>query len=240
MKRVGDAAFIGPPDRAIDRFHRGSPFLLGSEKKAGLHFCNPSPVKVQEKVLKRSTPVDRLLQHAGFSLVEANLVILIICVIAGIALLNVTGVMPGIRANTALSQTVAQLRSGRESAMAQRRNIQLTFLGNNQIQLVRLDMPTGTTVLSTVTLENDIEFLLSDGVPDTPDSFGNAAAVDFGGSAPLTFLSDGTLVDAQGNPLNGSVFLGLANNPETARAVTILGATGRVRGYKWTGSSWVH
>jgi Tfp pilus assembly protein FimT len=190
--------------------------------------------------LKRSAPAYRLLQNAGFSLVEANLVILIICIVAGIALLNVSEVMPGIRANTALNQTVAQLRNGRETAMAQRRNIQLSFLGTNQIRLVRLDQPTGTTVLSTVTLENDIEFLLSDGVPDTPDSFGNSTAVYFGGSTQLTFLSDGTLVDAQGNPLSGSVFLGAANHPETARAVTILGATGRVRGYKWTGSEWVH
>jgi len=63
--------------------------------------------------------------------------------------------------------------------------------------------------------------------------------VYFRGSTLLMFLSDGTFVDAQGNPLNGSVFLGLNNHPETARAVTVLGATGRVRGYRWTGSRWI-
>jgi hypothetical protein len=30
----------------------------------------------------------------------------------------------------------------------------------------------------------------------------------------------------------------LPDHPETARAVTILGATGRVRGYRWTGTNW--
>ena len=71
------------------------------------------------------------------------------------------------------------------------------------------------------------------------DSFGNAAAVDFRGASRLFFLSDGTFVDLQGNPLNGSIFLGIPKHPETARAVTILGATGRVRAYRWTGSQWI-
>jgi prepilin-type N-terminal cleavage/methylation domain-containing protein len=190
--------------------------------------------------LRRSTPVDRHHRHAGFSLVEASIVILIACIVAGFALLNIIGISPGMTANTALNQTVAQLRMGRELAIAQRRNVELKFLGNNQIQLVRSDIPAGNTVLSTITLENKIQFLLFNGVSDTPDSLGNGAAVDFAGSAQLIFLSDGTLVDAQGNPRNGSVFLGLANHPETARAVTVLGATGRVRGYRWTGTTWIH
>lgn len=164
---------------------------------------------------------------------------LVISLVAGFALLNIAGILPGVRANTALRETVAQLRRGRELAMAQRRNIMISFLGNNQIELTRINVPAGTTVLDTVTLDNGVEFQLFGGVPDTPDSFGNGAAVDFGGSATLTFLSDGTLVDAQGSPLAGTVFLGLPGHPETARAVTILGGTGRVRGYRWTGTSWI-
>ncbi len=172
-------------------------------------------------------------------MIEISIVILLISVIAGFALLNIEGVMPGIEANAALRQTVAQLRRGRELAIAQRRNIEVRFVDNNEIQLVRFDVPNGRTVLSAVTLESGIEFLLFGGVPDTPDSFGKAAAVDFGNADTMIFLSDGTLVDAEGNPLHGSVFLGLPDHPETARAVTILGATGRVRGYRWTGSSWI-
>jgi prepilin-type N-terminal cleavage/methylation domain-containing protein len=178
-------------------------------------------------------------QNAGFSMIEMGVVILLISIVAGFALLNIEGMVPGTDANSALSQTVAQLRRGRELAIAQRRNVEVTFLDNNQIQLVRFDVPNGRTVLSTVTLESGIEFQVFHGVPDTPDSFGNGAAVDFSDSDTLIFLSDGTLVDAEGNPLHGTVFLGLPDHPETARAVTILGATGRVRGYRWTGSSWI-
>jgi hypothetical protein len=181
-----------------------------------------------------------LCRQAGFSLVELCSAVTITGIIAGFTLLNMTGIAPGMRANAAMSQTVAQLRSGRETAIAQRRNIQLQFLGNNTIQLVRVDMPSGTTIISTAILESRISFCLFDGVPDTPDSFGNATAVDFGGAENYTFLSDGTLVDAQGNPINGTVFLGDADRPETARAVTILGATGRVHGYKWNQTSWIN
>ena len=74
--------------------------------------------------------------------------------------MNVQAVLPGMGANTAMKQTVAQLRSGRELAIAQRRNIELKFLGTNQIQLVRYDVPNGTTVLSTITLEGKNEFRL--------------------------------------------------------------------------------
>jgi len=183
--------------------------------------------------------VDRFGRSDGFSFVEANIVLLMVFVVAGFALLNLGGIMPGIRANTALKQVMAQLRTGRELALAQRRNIEVRFLGDNQIELVRFDVPTGRTSLGTVTLEGNVEFRVFDGVPDTPDAFGKASAVDFGGAGTLIFLSDGTLVDDAGDPINGTVFLGLADRPETARAVTVLGATGRVRGYRWTGTAWI-
>jgi Tfp pilus assembly protein FimT len=172
-------------------------------------------------------------------MVEMFIVITIMSIVAMFAVLNIEAIIPGIEANTALDLTIAQLRKARELAIAQRRNVEVKFLEGNQIQLVREDVPAGTTVLSTVTLEYNMEFLLFPGVPDTPDVFGNSKAVDFGSSTTHIFLSDGTLVDASGNPLHGSIFLGQEERPETARAVTILGATGRVRGYRWTGTSWI-
>lgn len=187
----------------------------------------------------RSIPVSRLHQQTGFSLVELCITLALIMTLSGFAVLNITAILPGMRANEAMYQAVAQLRKGRESALAQRRNVEVRFLGSNQIQLVRHEVPTGTSVLSDVQLLNKSEFQLFAGVPDSPDSFGGSTAVDFGGSATLTFQTDGTLVNAQGNPLNGSIFIGLPGHPETARSVTILGATGRVRSYRWTGDSWI-
>lgn len=195
--------------------------------------------RIGERNLKGKALADRLRPSGGFSFVEANIVLLMVFVVAGFALLNIGGIMPGIRANTALKQVMAQLRTGRELALAQRRNVEVRFLGDNQIELVRFDVPNGRTSLGTVTLEGNVEFRVFDEVPDTPDAFGKAAAVDFRGAGTLIFLSDGTLADDAGDPVNGTVFLGLAGRPETARAVTVLGATGRVRGYRWTGTEWI-
>lgn len=199
----------------------------------------PTTARIGERNLKGKAPVDRLGPSDGFSFVEAGIVLLMVFVVAGFALLNIGGIMPGIRANTALKQVMAQLRTGRELALAQRRNIEVRFVGDNQIELVRFDVPSGRTSLGTVTLEGDFEFRVFDEVPDTPDAFGKSSAIDFGGAGTLIFLSDGTLADDAGEPVNGTVFLGLADRPETARAVTILGATGRVRGYRWTGTAWI-
>jgi Tfp pilus assembly protein FimT len=177
---------------------------------------------------------------AGFGMVELTVVMLLATVMAGAAILTMGEILSRVQADEAMNQTVAQLRGAREEAFARRRNVEVRFIGDTQIQLIRQDRPAGTTVLSTVTLRNGSAFRLYGGLPDTPDGFGNSSAVDFGGSARLLFLSDGTLVDTQGNPLNGSVYLGMAGRPETARAVTILGATGRVRNYRWTGNEWHH
>jgi len=182
----------------------------------------------------------RLKQDYGFSLIEMGIVLMLACALAGIALINAQATMPGVHANKAMYQTIAQLRQGRQTAIAQRRSVQLNIGERNRIQLVRNDFPEGETVLSTATFSNNFEFLqFSEVTEDTPDEFGNTAPVDFGGAAGLTFLTDGTLVDASGNPVSGTIFIGLPDHPETARAVTVLGATGRIRGYRWTGTEWI-
>jgi hypothetical protein len=81
-------------------------------------------------------------------------------------------------------------------------------------------------------------------MPDTPDGFGNGGAIYFEGitNGPATgmwFQSDGELVDAATLlPINGTVFLGVSGQATAARAVTVLGTTGRVRAYRSTGVAW--
>jgi len=179
--------------------------------------------------------------NQGFSLVEVLIVIALMFIVAAMAIFRIQGALPGIRASAAMNQVMAIVRSGRELSIAHRRNIQLVFVGNNQIQLQRIDLPlgAGTTLLQQMIFENNVEFVIMPGVNDTPDGFGNASALDFGGSPTLMWLSDGTFVDANGQPLNGTMYFGLNGQIATQRAVTILGSTGRVRGYKWTGVAWV-
>jgi prepilin-type N-terminal cleavage/methylation domain-containing protein len=178
-------------------------------------------------------------QVSGFSMIEVCMVVMIFSVIAGFAVLNVTAFLPGMHANQTMNQTVAQLRAGRNMAISQRRGIQLLFAGDSTVSLVRNEYDQSSTELKTVSFGNGFEFMLFDGISDTPDGFGNSEAIDFPGAAFFTFLPDGTLVDQSGNPVNGTVFLGKEGRSETARAVTVLGATGRIRGYRWTGTSWI-
>ena len=178
--------------------------------------------------------------HSGFSIVELLIVIALICTICGFAALGIHSVKPSMYANRSMYQIVDQMRRGRQWAVGHRRAVELRFPTDDSMSLVQLDIPNGETVLSTLVLTNGCRFMLFGDIPDSPDSFGNEDPVDFGGVDPLMFLSDGSLIDNQGNPINGTVFLGIQDHPETARAVSILGSTGRIRGYRWTGSEWVN
>ncbi len=123
---------------------------------------------------------------------------------------------------------------------------------------------TGTTTLNTFVLDpNTMTYTVLSGVPDTTDAFGNtttspgycvaSSGICFNNTAcgspsalPCTiyFQGDGTVVNSSGTYINGTIFMaavGNASNPAnplTARAVTILGATGRIKGYRYTGTQW--
>jgi prepilin-type N-terminal cleavage/methylation domain-containing protein len=175
----------------------------------------------------------------GFSIIELCIVLLIASVLMGFALPNIREMSRGMDANKSMYQITDLLRSGRELAMAQRRRIEVQFPNNNQIRLVRHNLPDNTTdIVSTITLANTYAFRLF-AIPDTPDGLGNAAALSFQDFDTISFLSDGSLVGTDNNPRSGTIFIGQANNPRTARAITIIGPTGRIHPYRWNGTEWI-
>lgn len=195
----------------------------------------------------------------GFSLIEVLVVIAIAMTIAGMIVVHLTPTLQTFRANSAASQVVDVFRQAREYAITYRRYVQITFPNyggagaNNQIRITVRNTLTPTyggaaqpdVILTTVNLSGNISFQTETGVPDTPDAFGKASAVNFnnvdgGPPAGMYFQADGTFVDTTGNPLNGTVFLGQTAMVSTARAVTVLGSTGRVRSYNvnGTGTGW--
>jgi hypothetical protein len=56
---------------------------------------------------------------------------------------------------------------------------------------------------------------------------------------PVMFTSDGSLVDNNGDVVNGTIFVGVPSQPQTARAVTVFGVTGLTRTWKWRGNKWM-
>jgi Tfp pilus assembly protein FimT len=143
------------------------------------------------------------------------------------------------KADASVIATLDALTTARDRAVAERRNFEVTFVGNNHIQVRRDEVPTNLqTLISDTQLENGQQFLKFAGVPDTPDGFGNATSIYFSGPSPYMFTSDGSFIDANGDVTNGTVQLGVPNQTLTARAVTIYGATGLIRSWNWRGSKW--
>ena len=177
--------------------------------------------------------------QAGYSAIELMLVVGIMGVVTSMAMFQIGQAQPSMKGDGAMRVIMAQLNTARELSISQRRQMQVNFLGTSQIQIVRQEVPAGTTTLTTVDIEGGIKYGLISGVPDTPDGFGNGSATYFGTATKILFNSDGTLIDQNGNALNGTVFLAAPNATRSFRAVTIMGGTGRIRGYRWDGAHWV-
>ena len=58
-------------------------------------------------------------------------------------------------------------------------------------------------------------------------------------SLTRAFSSEGTLIDASGDVLNGTVFLAIPDQPNSARAISIFGITALLRTWRWDGGRWV-
>src|SRR6185503_488651 len=140
-------------------------------------------------------------RSAGFSAVDLLCAVSIIGIVSATAVFQIEVARPGIRGNGATRNLIAQLTTARELAISERRNIEITFPAANMVSLIRHEIPGGTTTLKTVALEGGVEFRLTAGVPDTPDAFGNDAAVDFGPAAVVMFGTEGSLIDLTGNPI---------------------------------------
>lgn len=196
----------------------------------------------------------------GFSLLEMVVVVMLAFTVMTFAIMNTLGSSQNSRANAAMDAVISQLRQARELAIAKRRNVQVQFTAPNQIQTTILTLP-GETVppaLPIVYLNDNVPggmtYMVFGSLPDTPMGFGNSNAINLqqptgGGAWTVMFATSGafcgtaqsaaTLYQATtNNPVNASIFLGIAGKTNTARAVTVFGATGRVRSYYWTGSSW--
>lgn len=181
-------------------------------------------------------------KERGFSVIELVAVVSTMIAVLAMAIVQLQPAIQQLRANNAKYSLGSTLRFARQAAIAQRRAIRVEFIGSRELKLTRMNQPAGTTEISDVFLSSDVSYQLTAGAPDTPDGFGNGGAIVFGGMVGgppvMQFQSDGTFVDGNGNPINGTVFLGIPNITTAARAVTVLGATGRVHSYQFTGTTW--
>jgi prepilin-type N-terminal cleavage/methylation domain-containing protein len=180
----------------------------------------------------------------GFSLLEILTALAIISIILAMAVLNYGNILPNYKANAAMDQLLYQLRSARERAISHRRNVTVSFVGTNQLTITEI-YPIGVAPPpTTVSFEGGAQYTVFTGIPDIPApyNFGNTAPVFFGGLSGgppiMQFSTTGAFINGGNGLVDGTVFMGLPGKPSTARAISILGATGRVREYHWDGSQW--
>ena len=191
----------------------------------------------------------------GFTLLETLIVMGVMFILAGITIFKSFGSMQSYQANAGMDIVRSQLRVARQLAISQRRNVQVSFN-------IALTPPTitytvqagnyaGSTEVNgtpvTMPLPKQVTFTGESGESDTPMAFGTCGTFTIcigpptlpvtNGPPIMGFNSEGQFTDSTWvNTLNGTIFIGIPGQASTARAVTIMGGTGRVRSYSYVGT----
>jgi prepilin-type N-terminal cleavage/methylation domain-containing protein len=197
----------------------------------------------------------------GFSLVELLISISFICIMAGITFITLLPMLNQAHVDSAYDTTLMVLRNTRNLAITQGHEYYVNFnpggfpAGTIQVQYQPPAVGPGPAPplqqVTTYSIPQDISFAVQAGFPAAaPDGFGTGvAAIDFGyqlAGEPMNyvvFMPDGSSKDNLGNYNSGIVYMTRPNDSiYTSRAVTVWGATGRIRGWRLNqqgGSQWV-
>jgi len=181
----------------------------------------------------------------GFSMLEAVAVVAILLTALSFSFVILQPALKSARATSSYNQCFMLLRRYRQQAVDERKQYIVTFVAPNTVQVSRQDVGTpvnpAPVVITTQQMNPDINFQIVAGVPtaNTPDNFGNAArAIDFGqgiglgGLNYVKFMPDGSSQDVNGNLNSGVLYIAITGNLYSSRAISVLGATGRVRGWQ--------
>jgi prepilin-type N-terminal cleavage/methylation domain-containing protein len=181
----------------------------------------------------------------GFTLIEMMLVVALIGILAGMAVPITAGFLATSKADSTGIEVTSWLETARARAVAERRNFEVTFdTGTNHVKIERVEYEPDPTKTATRTKVLDRELpegmkFVKFSADDTPDKFGYGAAVDIDGPSPYMFTSEGSWLDSNGDPSNGTITFGKSGQSQTARAITIFGASGLTRRWKLAGTKWI-
>ncbi|HEX8815317.1 MAG TPA: prepilin-type N-terminal cleavage/methylation domain-containing protein [Terriglobales bacterium] len=182
----------------------------------------------------------------GFSLVELMISMTVFLVAAMIITMGVQPALREGRVNQAYNTTLTAMRIARDTAIAQRQGYYVTL--NNAVapNTVTITQSSTGNIINTYWLPTDVTFQTLPTFPTsqtvfpmTPNGFGvGATAIDFdqgvagGVQNIIYFMPDGSAQDIAGNYNNGVVYVARTGDNYSARALTLFGATGRLRGWR--------
>jgi len=180
----------------------------------------------------------------GFSLLEMMAVIAIGLIVSAYAVMTLQPEAQNSRVTDAYNTSLMAMRQARDISIAQRQTYYVTFTHNDAPPDTITITQGGTgTVVNTYQLPLDLAFTTVTGIPtgagQTPDGFGNGGnAIDFdqgvsgGNKSVVYFYPDGSAQDVNGNINNGVLYIARPGVLFTSRAITVWGATGRLRGWR--------
>lgn len=194
-------------------------------------------------------------KNTGFSLLELMLTVSIGLILAGISFITFRPVLNQGHINSAYDTTLMALRNTRNLAITQSHEYYVNFnpagFPAGTIQVEYQPGPVGGIAqpiqqVITYSIPSDVSFAVQAGFPaNAPDGFGAGVnAIDFGqglAGEPLNyviFMPDGSsqafVVGNNGTYNSGVVYLTRPgdNMYNSSRAITVWGATGRIRGWR--------
>jgi prepilin-type N-terminal cleavage/methylation domain-containing protein len=182
-------------------------------------------------------------QEKGFSAVELIIVLLIVSILIVIALPQIMTSRRLLRFSGLQRQISVTLRDARQEAMSQRLPITARYDDVNKRMLVYGGkfgaIGTQNNLIVNFANEglvtNEIVYGKPAGAPITALGDGSNVETLVGSRADITFQADGAVVDASNNPQNKALFFYDAKNPTNAAfAISVLGAGGRVKIWKYS------
>jgi prepilin-type N-terminal cleavage/methylation domain-containing protein len=191
-------------------------------------------------------------RQRGFSLLELMITVSVGLILAGTSFMALQPILLNTHLNSGYETTLMVLRNTRNQAITQGHQYQINFNPAGYAAgtlLVQYQPPSVGGIappiqnVMTYTIPPDVSFALHGYPANAPDSFGSGLnAIDFESVAQpgvplnppyLVFMPDGSAQDNLGNLLgSGVVYITRpAGNVYASKAITVWGATGRVRGW---------
>ena len=189
---------------------------------------------------------------SGYSLLEMIITVSIALILCAVTFIAFQPILNQGHINSAYDTTLMALRNTRNLAITQSHEYYVNFnpagfpAGTIQIQYQPPAVGAGAAPpleqVITYSIPSDVSFAVQAGFPaNAPDGFGAGVnPIDFGQTLAgepffyVVFMPDGSSQDNLGNYNSGVVYLTRPgdNIYNSSRAITVWGATGRIRGWR--------
>ena len=202
--------------------------------------------------------------ESGFTIMDALIVVAIIGVLSAIAIPKMVSQRRLFRTSAVSRELGAQMRYARQRAMSSRQAYTFQYDQTNNLIRIIGPIPSGPAAIADLSYPNNSgssvvlsipitgglpSSELSEGIPTTSTGLpAGAPTIPTGalgdgvsrttltsGRLNITFQPDGSVIDSTGAPANKGLFF--FNNKaaqQTAQAITVIGASGRIKVWRYT------